>query len=262
MSVKCSIGVHDWSGCTCLECGKIRNSHHDLAKDCEKCEKCGQEFEDEHNWSKDCEKCSACGKTRAAAHHWLNNCEKCSTCGQTRKDIHKMVDGMCSLCGHGVFTDTDGKKYKVVKIGNQIIMSENYAKIPDEGNFWVYEDEQGMSYDHLYDFDTARKIAPKGWHLPSKEEFQTLYHSMGGHTTEAFKQMKMNGDTGFDAVFDGWRSIRGVFNGLHASAHFWINTSEDENHVWQFVMNTSKHHAEFEKAEKGLGLSIRYFKDK
>jgi len=260
MSIKCKMGIHSWDGCICTACGKTRNEQHDLSKDCGICAKCGKTLENHHNWQKDCEICSVCGKTREGAHHWLKNCEKCSVCGHTRHGFHQISDGICVVCGHGEFADSDGKTYKVIKIGDQVLMADSYAKIPTEGNFWAYEDK--VKHNYQYDWETAMKIAPKGWHLPSKEEFEELYRTLGGHSKEVFNMMKTDGQSGFDAVFSGWRSVKGVYNGLSASAHFWTSTKEDENHVWQFELSAVKHHANFEKAEKDMGLSIRFFKDK
>jgi uncharacterized protein (TIGR02145 family) len=265
MEMKCKIGIHNWDGCQCTNCGKIRNEHHDLSKDCETCAKCGTTIANHHDWSHDCERCHKCGKTRKNEHSWTQNCEMCSKCGQKRYDMHHMENGMCTICGHGIFKDeSDGRSYKVIKIGDQVLMAENYAKKPAEGNLWAYDnkEENRIKYANLYDWETAKSIAPKGWHLPTKAEWEILFHVLGGHSKEVFEQLKQGGLSGFDGLLGGWRSIRGAFNGLGASAHFWCDTSEDENHAWQVKLGAYQHHAEFEKGEKSLGLSVRYFKDK
>ena len=265
MSFKCKIGAHSWDGCTCSECGAKRDEHHDLKNDCEKCAKCGQVIEDNHDWSKDCDRCSKCGKTRTEQHSWSKDCEKCSHCGKVRHDKHQLVNGLCSVCGHGTFKDeTDGKLYKVVKIGEQIIMSENFAKKPSTGNFWCYDNNEDnvVKFGYLYDWETAKSVAPKGWHLPTKTEWETLYQSQGGHAKEDYEHLKTGGSSGFEALFGGWRYVRGAFNSLGASAHFWSDTAENETHAWHFKMGAYSHNAEFEKGEKGLGLSVRFFKDK
>ncbi len=263
MSFKCLIGIHHWDGCICTDCNKIRSTNHDLKEDCEKCSRCGTEFKDKHDWSKDCEKCAQCGKTREYGHSWQDNCEKCSKCGKTRTGQHKIKDGVCTVCGHGIFED--GKKqYKIISIGEHIMMAENYAKEPDSGAFWVYENENSniTKYGYLYDFDTASALAPKGWHLPSKAEWESVVQTIRQNTKDVCENMKPGGHSGFNAVLAGWRSNYGNFIGEHASAHFWSSTQDAKNKAWQFKIITHDHKVDFENSELSLGLSVRYFKDK
>jgi len=264
MSVKCIIGLHTWADCTCTQCGKIRHEHHLLAEDCEKCSKCGTVIQDQHNWSKDCQKCSKCGKTSTQEHNWKKNCEKCSVCGATRHHHHKLEHGICTDCGNGTFTDEkEGITYKIVKIGNQVVMGENFASFPSSGNFWSYENDQKnvIKYGYLYDWETAKKLAPHGWHLPTKAEWDTLYNDLGGKEKTVYEHIKAGGESGFDGLFGGWRYARGTFNSLAASGHFWSSTEDNEKEAWHFKTSALKGHAEIEKVDKGYGLSVRYFRD-
>ena len=78
----------------------------------------------------------------------------------------------------GSFTDPrDGKTYKTVKIGNQVWMAENLNYDAGSGS-WCYED--CSQYGRLYNWETAKGVAPQGWHLPSKSEFETLLNNLGG----------------------------------------------------------------------------------
>lgn len=72
MGIKCLFNIHQWNGCKCEKCGKIRYEGH-VWKGC---------------------KCELCGTVRDEGHDW-NGCV-CSRCKKTR---HKWADGICKVCG-------------------------------------------------------------------------------------------------------------------------------------------------------------------
>ncbi|MCL2261467.1 MAG: fibrobacter succinogenes major paralogous domain-containing protein [Fibromonadales bacterium] len=91
----------------------------------------------------------------------------------------------------GTFTDSrDGKTYKTVKIGNQTWMAQNLDYHGEDGFLGLcYGDEPKKKirklenckkYGRLYDWNEAIKACPKGWHLPSDKEWQTLVDFAGG----------------------------------------------------------------------------------
>ena len=76
MSIKCWIGIHDWS------------------VDCAECSRCGKARANAHDWN-GC-KCRTCGCTRDEGHDW-NGC-KCQTCGRTRDEGHDWSADSCRRC--------------------------------------------------------------------------------------------------------------------------------------------------------------------
>jgi uncharacterized protein (TIGR02145 family) len=265
MSFKCTLGIHTWDGCKCTECGKIRDTEHDLTADCGKCSRCGSTFdESHHDWSKDCDKCAVCGKTRENQHSWLQDCEKCSKCGKVRANVHHLVDGICQVCHRGTFHDErDGSIHKIIRIGDQVIMADNLARNPATGNFWAYDDNQGniVKFGYLYNWEAARTLAPEGWHLPTKSEWESLFSFLGGDKKKVYEQLKGGGSSGFDSLFGGERYARGVYNSLGASAHYWSDTQEEDKQVWQFKLGAYTETAELEKADPNFGLSVRLFRN-
>lgn len=141
----------------------------------------------------------------------------------------------------GTYTDSrDNLQYKVVKIGNQIWLAENLAFKPSNGNYWAYDDNQSnvSKYGYLYDFETAKKVSPDGWHLPSDKEWITLSNYLGG-TDVAGGKMKAATDWGFTKGYEktdesgfcalpaGYRfcyDINIMYCNLGKDANFWSNT--------------------------------------
>ncbi|MDR2583334.1 MAG: hypothetical protein LBC75_07635 [Fibromonadaceae bacterium] len=113
------------------------------------------------------------------------------------------------------FTDKrDRKMYRTVKIGEQVWMAQNLAYNAKGSKCYDDDENNGIKYGRLYDWDTAMKSCPDGWHLPSMEEWQTLIDFAGG-TKVAGKKLratddwvydeeKSTDDFGFAALPGGW----------------------------------------------------------
>jgi uncharacterized protein (TIGR02145 family) len=96
----------------------------------------------------------------------------------------------------GTFTDSrDGTIYKTVKIGTQTWMAENLNY--DAGrrvSVCSGNSEEGCAeYGRLYDWETAKRVCPDGWHLPSYTEWNVLIKYVGGSETAGTKLKSSTG---------------------------------------------------------------------
>ena len=85
---------------------------------------------------------------------------------------------------YGDITDSrDGRKYKVVKIGDLIWMKENVIYKPSRVDFDVRQ------MNNNYSWEVAQKMCPCGWRLPTKGEVQTLLDYYGGPGKKANEEL-------------------------------------------------------------------------
>ena len=166
----------------------------------------------------------------------------------------------------GTMTDErDGKTYRTVKIGAQTWMAENLNFDPGQGHIndeaydwsWCYYDntENCAQYGRLYTWPAAmdslgtwstsgkgcgfsicspatpvRGVCPSGWHLPSKDEWDFLFRSVGGISNAARVLKAQSGWDGY-AGSDSYRfsslpagNYGGFFSSKGSDAYFWSST--------------------------------------
>lgn len=174
---------------------------------------------------------------------------------------------ICSLASFsqrtGTFTDKrDGKVYKTVRIGNQWVMAENLAYKPTKGAHWAYKNDTSNVelLGYLYDWETATKVAPEGWHLPTIEEWKKLYNFLGGNPEKVRTALSRGGSSGFNLALGGQRNLYG-FSYIGKVDVFWSSTP-----TWNFFIFSSidatKESTEYTyKAPRKCGCSVRLIKD-
>ena len=125
----------------------------------------------------------------------------------------------------GTYTDSrDNKTYKTVKIGTQTWIAENLAYKATSGCY-SYENNESNSkiYGYLYNWGTAEKVCPAGWHLPSKNDWSVLLTCLGGELIagDKLKEAGTNhwqkpisaatNESAFSAIPGGYRNEKGEF---------------------------------------------------
>lgn len=136
----------------------------------------------------------------------------------------------------GTFTDPrDGHVYKTIKIGQQWILAENLAyKLPVSG-CKVYDNNPKnlVQYGYLYDWDTAQKACPPGWHLPSKEELELMFRQLSPDGKGLAAMLEEGGSSRFNGVLGG-KCENGKFMEMEFDAYFWCSTPLDPDEAYTF----------------------------
>ena len=162
------------------------------------------------------------------------------------------------------------KTYKTTTIGRQVWMAENLNYEYNEGTAQSFcndnKTENCTKYGRLYTWDAAmdkagifskngnpaRGVCPKDWHLPSMEEFGTLFWFIGGQNYagkllksksewDNFKDITGNGtdEFGFNALPVGY-IMGSTENGQGSEATFWSTTeTNDDDASTLYLVNAS-----------------------
>ncbi|HAR20044.1 MAG TPA: hypothetical protein DCR46_05235 [Cytophagales bacterium] len=158
----------------------------------------------------------------------------------------------------------DGYTYPIVKIGTQTWMAENLrttkynngTPIPLITNttapstpamFWNKNDSissQTNKYGALYNWYAinAGEICPKGWHVPSNDEWTTMINYLGTNpglqlksTTGWNMYFNASGNgtnsSGFNALPAPTRTANGTFGSIGTSTGWWTSTESSKTSV-------------------------------
>ena len=108
----------------------------------------------------------------------------CVGCRETEAKENTILKGVKSFLGQDVLKDKrDGQTYRIVKIGNQVWMAENLRfKIKES---WCLDNKEVncKKYGRFYRNGEASVLCPVGWHLPSYDEYGTLFGGVGDYRT-------------------------------------------------------------------------------
>ena len=137
------------------------------------------------------------------------------------------------------FTDKrNGVTYKVVTIGTQTWMAENLNYEMDGSSCMDDDDSNCVEYGRFYTWYAAMDACPNGWHLPSMEEFDTLFFAVGDRTIAGKMLKSKDGWLDNDGLTGGGRDSYGFsalpacgsdsHDGAKSCAKFWSSTEVTE----------------------------------
>ncbi len=153
-----------------------------------------------------------------------------------------------------------GKHYKTVRINDRIWMAENLSLLV-KGS-WFYNDnaQYGPRLGRLYSWQAAMDACPQGWRLPTVSDWDEMIRFFGGEE-QAFHALLKGGESGFEAIFSGYRSMEGDFLSLERAADFWTATQAGQANAWLFYLIYKKEKVFRIIDDKRCGFSVRYIRD-
>jgi uncharacterized protein (TIGR02145 family) len=201
----------------------------------------------------------------------------------------------------GLYTvsDADGNSYDVVKIGTQVWMTENLktTKYNDStsipfvtGNdtwkvlttpaYCWYNDNEATykaTYGALYNWHAVEtgNLCPNGWHVPTNDEWTSLWTYLGGFSVAGGKLKEMGtthwltpntgatNETGFTALPGGERSSGiGNFSNITLKGTWWTSTERVANqHAWMHRISYDSGSMSYGDADQNYGFSVRCIKN-
>jgi uncharacterized protein (TIGR02145 family) len=200
--------------------------------------------------------------------------------------------------------DADGNVYTEVKIGNQTWLAENLKAtkfrngdpIPNVTSFSSWSDVDFAAYcnynndaaignaeGRLYNWfvvNDPRNICPPGYHIPNRDEIETLRNFLGGESVAGGK-LKMTGETfwtgntganntsGFNGIGAGLRNVDPIADQdfIHRKllGLIWTTSSVTapgfEHNAFYLHLQANIANANISTSHKLNGLSIRCIKD-
>jgi uncharacterized protein (TIGR02145 family) len=193
----------------------------------------------------------------------------------------------------GLPVDGDGNVYNTVAIGTQVWLTENlkttkYAlgapiSLVTDNKKWEtcqvaaycwYNNNESLkdTYGALYNYDAVKigLLCPIGYHVPTYEDWTTLFDYLGGPDIAAIK-LKESGTIhwnyssptnlgtnviGFTALPGGYRTWWGEFQGINTEGYWWISDKRD------IIMSSANEGVLIGGIGGQPGFSVRCIKDK
>ena len=195
----------------------------------------------------------------------------------------------------------DSTIFNEVKIGKQVWMAENLnvatfrngdpipeAKTEEEWKkagknrqpAWCYYENRavqddpiyGENYGKLYNWyavNDPRGLAPKGWHIPTDDEWTVLTNFLGeeagykmykkGYNRVDFKE-GIN-ESGFNGLMCGYRSSDGPFYNIGEFGFWWSSAENDAFYAWFRKLYFKFGIIGRDYKGKGEGVSVRCLRD-
>ena len=145
-------------------------------------------------------------------------------------------------------TDPKSDSYSVIEHEGTLWMAENLRSTHDQsGNLITYyypndDPDNALTYGLLYDYETACRVCPFGWELPSGEDWEHLLGSLPAGEWKDPILWDEPGNTnskGFSVKPTGYANQGSYDNYFGTRTLFWSKSEESEN-IRTFIFEKGK----------------------
>ena len=169
--------------------------------------------------------------------------------------------------------DIDGNKYSTKRINGRLWMTENLkVKHDPQGNpiKYIYPDSSEANFETyglLYEFKNAQKACPKGWKLPTHDEWENLIDLENAKASDYkdpqfWDGSKNSNSTGFTVRPAGSGNNGQWPNRFGERTLFWSSTIDDDHYRWTYIFEENKDKVRKAHQHPTYGFSVRCIKKK
>jgi uncharacterized protein (TIGR02145 family) len=155
-----------------------------------------------------------------------------------------------------------------------------YQQMNEINNSIEYRDTCGKLYN-WYALNDKRGFAPKGWHVPSKAEWNQLIKNLGDGKAAGDKMRRDKDSTGFAAIAAGHRYADGEndhkqgyaknadremntnddYFGFSDESSFWTSSADINDTAWSLCLSFINSNVFFQNLDRGNGRSVRFIRN-
>lgn len=216
---------------------------------------------------------------------------------KTKTIIPVMISLLLFSCGNNS-SNKSNSELPVIKIGTQTWAAKNldvssfrngdaipeaktdaeWTAAGEDGKpaYCYYENDPayGAKYGKLYNWyavNDSRGLAPKGWHIPSDEEWTILTTYLGGENGAGAQMKSSNGwkdngngsnSSGLVGLPGGFRDSDGGFGNFGNFGYWWSSSEYYTNIAWyRFLYYNNGFVNSIYYRSKGCGFSVRCLED-
>jgi len=191
-------------------------------------------------------------------------------CTQSEHDDENGTFFGSSSCSNPVVSNGSvtcgGQTYRTVNIGGKVWFAENLNYGVLGSKCYNNSSSNCNTYGRLYNWSTAKKVCPSGWHLPSQAEWNVMTVYIGGAGTEGRKLKATSGwvnngngtdEYGFSALPGGSSTSDGNFDLVGIAGIWWSAGEYSSNHAYIRSMSYDGDDAEWYGIDKDYLFSLR-----